>query len=373
MRSGLVVLSVVTGLLSALLTHEAKAACEEALVMAQLTAKSSHDKRLAILVTQSRWQQAHDTAGLNATLFDVPIGASYDSYHSAASAYLSQTNLSEQDSYEVAWSGLDPNSVSAYEACLKAQAAQLGGAHLAIVAADGKRYTLLVSWNEPGSSKTDVSWAPKGVFKNLPDSVLAGSHKLTVDRPVGDTLLSWNARFSASETVRLRALPGLAQPGCVQPAYAQGLFVGEQTLDFNNDGCPDVANVFGPHMGAIVEVNFGYRKGSLPPPSVRGSIGDQGYPAYRWWVDLDGDGPRYFCRIAGDGPYIMLCTKVTASGADGTRNLGQTDRGWIGTGYWRVTSGNIRYCRGVGNDQNNPRMACARTDGNSWLSSYDPP
>jgi len=149
--------------LEVVLTSQAHAVCESALVMAVYQSSSDvrSDWRLNELVDNESWQNASHNAGANATLFGVPIGASYSDYKSAASRMFHSQNerLSTSQLVNVAATALDPNSPSVYKTCLENQVFMPDGLHAAIVGATASDISILVKWFVPGgATSANVTW-----------------------------------------------------------------------------------------------------------------------------------------------------------------------------------------------------------------------
>jgi hypothetical protein len=139
--------------------------CDKALISTVYTeATSLHDDwRLSVLVTREVWESKSHKAGANGTLYDVPVGGSYEDYHDRSEKNYMQHNESHvlNTARNVAWTGLEQQSVNAYTKCLDNQVFKLDGLHAAVVSATQSDITLLVKWFVPHHSEPAmVTWHP---------------------------------------------------------------------------------------------------------------------------------------------------------------------------------------------------------------------
>lgn len=158
----------------------AQAACEDDLIRAtyQQNSSVSTDWRLATLVTQSVWDEVSHNGGANAQIYGVPVGASYADYQRRAQNMLQSSSQSYSNTQllNIAWTGLDRNSITAYEACLQTEAAKAPGLHLGVRTADDGDVLLLASWTLPGGGPIKVTWTPSIVEGYpIPTQVPSGS------------------------------------------------------------------------------------------------------------------------------------------------------------------------------------------------------
>jgi hypothetical protein len=186
----------------------AMAACEDALVLSTYKFNNNvkNDWRLATLVTQSVWDEASHNGSVNAIIYGVPVGASYSDYHKRAENSMQSHNesYSHEQLLNIAWTGLDRSSVTAYQDCLQLEAARIPGLHLGVRAADSSSILLLVNWSQPGAGPIQVSWTrPIIEGQRLPINFPPGSTTISVPRPQADLNLAANSGGSTSEVVTL--------------------------------------------------------------------------------------------------------------------------------------------------------------------------
>jgi len=185
--------------------------CRGALVKSTYSMNSSvrSDWRLAKLVTENDWDEASRNLGANAVIYGVPVGLSYGDFQQRVSdKYNSYSeSLSTESLLNLAWVGLDPNSPSAYQACLDSQ--QLGLTLNVMGATQTKVYLRIrYSGNEGGNIK--VSWVPPEIAGKTLNRIVPATgngHNFEVDRPSQEIKLAANYKGIASRFVPLGPLP----------------------------------------------------------------------------------------------------------------------------------------------------------------------
>src|SRR5437764_7400851 len=134
------------------------AACEEALVRSTLTSTVKDDLRLSTLVTEQVWNEATHNGTLNVPIYGIPAGASYRDYQARAQSASASSSYSREQLINIAWTGLDPNSVTTYAQCIQLEEARVPGLHLSVTAADPTGILLLITWNVPNIPRIGVRW-----------------------------------------------------------------------------------------------------------------------------------------------------------------------------------------------------------------------
>jgi hypothetical protein len=191
----------------------ALAICEDALIRSTLNTSLKDDVRLATLVTESVWDEASHNGGANAVLYGIPVGASYGDYKTRAQSSLNSLNYSRAQSFNLAWTGLDPNANTPYQACLQAEVARSPGLHLGVRAADRSHIVLLLNWNIPSAPPINVTWTTPSIGRqNLRTNFPQGATSFAVPRPNADVVLAASYRGLTSEVVTLTPLPAAAPP-----------------------------------------------------------------------------------------------------------------------------------------------------------------
>ena len=187
--------------------------CSDALVKSTYrNLSSSHlDRRLATFVSQSSYEEIKHNAGANATIYGVPVGASYGDFQQRSSQSSQSVNqsLTQDEATNILWTGLDPNAPSAYSACLQSISGQQRGIHLAVKAASDSEVTILVTWHPEGSDPSYATlgwqWSGGGASR-LPKTVAAGSTMVVLPRPGNATMLTVNF-IGSSDNLMIVPLP----------------------------------------------------------------------------------------------------------------------------------------------------------------------
>jgi hypothetical protein len=174
--------------------------CSDALVLAHLASNDQYqsDFRLAAFVNRNVWEQSSHDGGVNALIYGVPVGASYDDFHKRAEASASGVSqrLTIQQSHNIQWTGLDPNAPSVYEKCVDAIANQQG-LHLYVVAATERDITVNIRWTPigmKGLQAIPVSWsgADAAMLQRLPKTIVPGGTVIVLQRPTQALTLGVN-------------------------------------------------------------------------------------------------------------------------------------------------------------------------------------
>jgi hypothetical protein len=168
------------------------------------------DWRLATLVTRDEWNQSNQGGGVNAVIYGIPVGASYDDYKNNVSQFMASHNESLNIDYSrsIAWQELSANDLAAYEACLAALRAGAPGFYLTADHAERDKIILTVYYEAGAHDPNEVKlqWggdksvlppdAPKKIFHNVQTTIAlkrpaTGSVVLTVNAPgiPGDSIV----------------------------------------------------------------------------------------------------------------------------------------------------------------------------------------
>ena len=131
------------------------ASCNDALVRATYNRFDSQqvDWRLAKFVNEETYNNIKHDAGANAVIYGFPAGASYGDFSNTVDIKFNsvQESLSLSQALNVMWTGLDPNSPSAYSDCLRAQVLNGFSLHVAVKFATDSDIALTIKW---GTSRT---------------------------------------------------------------------------------------------------------------------------------------------------------------------------------------------------------------------------
>src|SRR5665213_1914559 len=128
-----VLVSVIFSLSNSFAAH-ASMNCDGALAKDtfSLSERMNVDWRLATLVTKEQYDQRSSAAGANATIYGIPIGASYTDFQSNLQKYYAEHNesMSIGDARTIATATLSENELTAYLSCLNLNRTQFPGLHL---------------------------------------------------------------------------------------------------------------------------------------------------------------------------------------------------------------------------------------------------
>jgi hypothetical protein len=197
---------------------QAQQVCDAALVKSTYNSFVSDqmDWRLATLVSEKDYNEIKQEAGGNAVIYGIPVGANYSEFQSSLHQKLQTYNesLTRNQLRNILWTGLDPNSPSAYSDCLRAQVFASRGLHMAVKGATTTDISLLVRWNPQGADPANIplTWNWQGAnAAPLPKSVQQGETTVVVSRPKQQRTLAVNYKgFSDSAVLEpLAKLPPL--------------------------------------------------------------------------------------------------------------------------------------------------------------------
>jgi hypothetical protein len=180
--------------------------CEAALVRSTYNsfAYDRVDYRLALTVDESTYNEIKRNAGGSATIYGVPVGATYDEFQKRAYRMSRTTNesLTHEQALNIRWTGLDPNAPSAYRDCLNAQVFSGAGLHLAVASATQRDISIRLNWVMVGTGTASlaITWSGAGLDidgKPLPTSLVPGERVLVIPRPANERTIAVNGNGSA--------------------------------------------------------------------------------------------------------------------------------------------------------------------------------
>lgn len=173
--------------------------CTPALVMSTYNRLdvSHSDWRVASLVTEDEWEKIKHDAGANATIYGIPMGATYSDFKDRVTKKLNSYNesLTQDEKTNVAWTGLDPNSTDTYATCIKGVLSQTG-LHMQVTNATKTQVSIRITWSPVGdehNATPDWTWDDAGKAR-LPKSLLPGAKTIVLPRPKGQQILAANFR-----------------------------------------------------------------------------------------------------------------------------------------------------------------------------------
>jgi hypothetical protein len=191
--------------------------CDSALVIATYNKVNYQyeDWRLAEQVDEGTYNQIKANASANAVIYDVPIGASYKDFQENIKTLKQnqQQSYTSQTFRNVAWTGLDANSVAAYQDCLKTAASV---ARKVLVLLPDKATTTDVTfkllYTPSGTAAPNplpIKWTiGEGNVSALPTRIGAGSTTILLKRPPRDVTLAVNAiAVGDSDSVVVTPMP----------------------------------------------------------------------------------------------------------------------------------------------------------------------
>jgi hypothetical protein len=163
-----------------------------------LTNDQFSDYRLAQQVDQSTYDEIQKSAGVNAVIYGVPVGASYSDFQKNISNMRSSTDVSltQNDFTNIAWTGLTDANNQAYSACVNALVASSRGLNLFVERATDTDVVVSLNWTATGnqSNKINITWTSFGLETSaLPNTAIAGTQFIDFKRPTKDTSIIVNS------------------------------------------------------------------------------------------------------------------------------------------------------------------------------------
>ena len=187
--------------------------CADALVIASYNKFTTghEDSRLASFISENTYDEIKKNIGADGDVFGVKLGGSYEDFQTRVKQMTSSQaeSLTVDQAYNLMWTGLDSNSVNAYQSCLNANVLTAGGMHLYVKTATDDDITIVARYVPVGSSPvpTPVTWVGYTASSvNLPQSLPAGDTIIIVPRPQQSSNLGVNASGYA-DSITLEPLP----------------------------------------------------------------------------------------------------------------------------------------------------------------------
>lgn len=172
--------------------------CADALVVSTYNKvdMSNTDYRLAWQVSEKAYDQVKKDAGVNAIIYGVPVAANYSDFQKSIREKSSNysSSFSQFQASNVQWTGLDPNSASAYSECIKSKRFSREGLHLAVKSATKDEVTVWIKWSPRGSvpwAKPEWTWNSDG-SSLLPKTLVSGEKSVVLPRPKKQMTLAVN-------------------------------------------------------------------------------------------------------------------------------------------------------------------------------------
>jgi len=167
--------------------------CDRALIVSTYnrTDQQFIDYRMAEQVDQQAYEEVRRSAGANATIYGVPMGANWGDFRQNIQRYRQSASVSFSVNTfrNVAWTGLGANSLAAYNHCLDTVAIlEKRGVRLLILRVTERDVIIKVKYNPQipsAPSMLPLNWSYTGGTQlNLPSEIpSAGEYLVIVPRP----------------------------------------------------------------------------------------------------------------------------------------------------------------------------------------------
>lgn len=191
--------------------QNANAECEDALVLATYSENSTYhsDWRLAKFVSEKAYMQANHVGDVNAVIYGVPVGASYNDFEENYKRKEEQYNesLTLDQAKQIFWVGLDPQTGKNYADCLYAQSEK--PLKLAVIASTTDAIIVEVNWRQPGGPKNiEVQWVPSKIGKfPLPRKFADGRTPIPIARQSKEISIVASYKGFESNVIKLLPFP----------------------------------------------------------------------------------------------------------------------------------------------------------------------
>jgi hypothetical protein len=151
----------------------------------------SRDYRMARFVTRQEYEELKKNVSADGVIYGVPVGANYDEYRARALKISESVSvsLSEHQVRNILWTGLDPNSLKAYESCL---IANNYGLFLYVRSATKNEIEIVLKYRPTsGSGEIAITWTggTPDIRELLPKRIGIAEITRIVPRPAKDNLL----------------------------------------------------------------------------------------------------------------------------------------------------------------------------------------
>ena len=195
--------------------------CDGALVKSTYNSFSTDhlDSRIASFVSEKEYNEIKQDFGVSAIIYGVPVGANYGDFQKSVGEKVASfsSSLSRDQTRNILWTGIDPNSPGAYQACLDATVFSSRGLHLAVISATTSDLAVAVAWHPEGGDSPTIH--PHWEYRTMPDAkfpttVVAGTQIVVIGRPKIEQTLGVNYLGSYGKVViePISKLPFIPQP-----------------------------------------------------------------------------------------------------------------------------------------------------------------
>ncbi len=186
----------------------------------------NRDYRLSQYVSKESYDRLKQDLSADAIVYRIPLGGSYSDYKAKSRRMVRRSNasLTEAQAHNVLWTGLDQDSLPAFQACVRAASY---GLFLHAGKATEQHVELLLSYRPTpeGDEDLKLKWSGPTDGLDLPSTIDAhGENTIIIDRPSSDEeerLIAANGEGGISTgAVHITAYPP-PPPELPVPAWAQ--------------------------------------------------------------------------------------------------------------------------------------------------------